>query len=120
MMGPGPGGKIVQRIHNDNNYPRTRDLESSVLINIQLLNTLDFSRITGFRPPLTPITRELYRERGIPWSVSYDDEVSTVKTREGQKAFKDLRLIEGTAHEGETRELRFITALPCGGKFGSE
>lgn len=98
--------------HRDHNDPRIWDSENAVLVNVQLLNSLDFSRVTGLRPPPTPITRQQYREEGIPWYKIYEEDVTTADTMIGQKVFKNLKTIEEVQpNEGdETREL--IVTLP--------
>ncbi|KAG9028911.1 hypothetical protein FRB95_005909 [Tulasnella sp. JGI-2019a] len=61
ILGLGTGGKIEQKINQDTKDPRIWDLESSTLINIQILNSLDFMDLTGCPAPPTPITLDKYR-----------------------------------------------------------
>ncbi|KAG8859050.1 hypothetical protein FRB96_004620 [Tulasnella sp. 330] len=119
MLGLGAGGKIEQKIQNSNatliesfplegyNDPRIWDLESSTLINIQILNSLDFEHVTGYRVPPTPITPEMYRTRGVPWFELYDDHLETADTTAGQEVFKRLK----SAGDDEVRSKRDLCGL---------
>lgn len=92
--------------HRDTKDPRIWDLESSTLVNVQLLNSLDFERVTGRRAPPTPITLDMYREQGVPWFEVYDDHIGTADTKAGQKVFKRLKSsidTEGRS-EGDMRD----------------
>ncbi|KAG8995286.1 hypothetical protein FRB93_001180 [Tulasnella sp. JGI-2019a] len=85
MLGLGAGGKIKQKINKDTQDPQIWDLESTTLINIQILNSLDFSHVTGYQAPPTPITPGMYRDQGVPWFKLYDDHVPAANTKAGQK-----------------------------------
>ncbi|KAG9000918.1 hypothetical protein FRB93_012523 [Tulasnella sp. JGI-2019a] len=91
MLGLGAGGKIEQKINKDTTDLRIWDLESSVLINIQILNSLDFNHVTGCQAPPTPITPAVYRAKGIPWFKLYDDHIPVANTKTGQKVFERLK-----------------------------
>ena len=98
---------------SDRNDPRIWDHENAVLVNIQLLNSLDFSRVTKLRPPPTPITREQYRQCNISWYEIYEDRVATANTKVGQTVFGNLKTIEEVQpkHTDETQEL--VITLPA-------
>ncbi|KAG9003963.1 hypothetical protein FRB93_010548 [Tulasnella sp. JGI-2019a] len=82
MMGLAAGGNIDQKFH---------------------------IRVTGLRPPPTPITRELYQEQGIPWFILYDDEIGAAEIK---TAFKNLKTIESCTHSRATGKPDIIIALP--------
>ncbi|KAG8993113.1 hypothetical protein FRB94_011059 [Tulasnella sp. JGI-2019a] len=103
-------GQMISR-NRDENDPRIWDVENSVSINIRLLNSLDFSRVTGLRPPSTPVTQKLCREHGIPWSVLYDDDAVTMGTKVGQGTFKDLKEIKSSARADELEGPELIIAI---------
>jgi len=63
----GAGGNITQRIEPDASDPRIWDVASSRMLNVQILDTRGFARVTGRRPPSTPITPDLYRYMGMPF-----------------------------------------------------
>ncbi|KAG9004744.1 hypothetical protein FRB94_002166 [Tulasnella sp. JGI-2019a] len=106
MLGLGAGGKIKQKINKDTQDPQIWDLESTTLINIQILNSLDFSHVTGYQAPPTPITPGMYRDQGVPWFKLYDDHVPAANTKAGQKVFERL---ESSVHENGWESI--ITSL---------
>jgi len=88
-MNLAPGGRIEQNIVQD---PRRKpeapheaegdskghttaestwgsvwDTSKTMTFNVQILNTASFARITGLRPPTTPVTAAEYAKRGLPF-----------------------------------------------------
>ncbi|KAG8886320.1 hypothetical protein FRB98_001305 [Tulasnella sp. 332] len=120
MLGLGAGGKIEQKINKDTHDPRIWNLKHSTLVNIQILNSLHFERVTGYRPPPTPITPEMYREQGVPWFKLYDDHIATADTKAGQKVFERLKSSvdgEGPLERG-MRDLIITSPASTSGRRG--
>lgn len=102
---------LTKTFNRDKNDPRIWDVENSTLVNIQLLNSLDFGRITGYRAPPTPITRDKYRDRKIPWFDLYDDHLNAADTKAGKEAFRNLKTLEATRPYG-ARTNEMVITLP--------
>lgn len=99
-------------ICRDSNDPCIWDTEKATLVNIQMLNSLDFGRVTGYRAPSTPITRDQYRN--IPWFSIYDEHLDIADTGKGQKVFKDLQTLEKSRpREDGNEDKNVIICLPA-------
>lgn len=77
-MGIGAGGKIMQQIEEDENDSRMWDLANSKMLNVQIINSVDFHNITGFPPPPTPIDAQTYADQGLPFYKLYQAKSSKV------------------------------------------
>jgi hypothetical protein len=72
------GGTITQSIEEDTNDPRIWDVTNSKLLNIQLINSTSFERITGIVAPPTPVSAEIYASQGLPFYEIYQEKPSNV------------------------------------------
>ncbi|KAJ6544113.1 hypothetical protein B0H19DRAFT_296047 [Mycena capillaripes] len=72
-MGVLAGGKIFQRITGDTGNPRNYDEEHGHRLYIHIVSPEMWEDMTGVPPPITPITREVYRQHNMPWSPSYEE-----------------------------------------------
>lgn len=72
-MGMGAGGEIAQRIYPDPHGLSTWDVERPDVVEVHVLNSLQFELATGLEPPPTPIDARAYSERGLPWFELYDE-----------------------------------------------
>jgi hypothetical protein len=72
-MGIGAGGNIIQHVEEDVNDPRIWDMANSKVLNIQIINSIDFEAVTGIPPPPTPITPQTYTSFGLPFYELYRD-----------------------------------------------
>ncbi|CEI70923.1 unnamed protein product [Fusarium venenatum] len=73
-LGIGAGGKIQQHIEADTNDLRIWDVNSSRIINVQLLDARSFRLVTGYAPPETPVTADMYAEIGLTFFKLWSDE----------------------------------------------
>lgn len=81
-MGLAGGGKIKQKIYPDEYGFDTWDQNRASLIEVHIVNSLTFKRITGLNPPVTPINHQTYKELGIPWFKIYDDEKDFINSED--------------------------------------
>ena len=66
-MGLAPGGMIRQQIHEDPYGLHAWDLNTMSRCFVHLANSQAWHAITGDAPPSSPVTKEEYADRGIPW-----------------------------------------------------
>ncbi|KAG8938283.1 hypothetical protein FRC03_007439 [Tulasnella sp. 419] len=93
VMGIGAAGKIQQKIYKDIFDKRIWDLGAATVTNFQLLNALDFARVTNMRPPPSPITKETYDKQGIPWFEFYDEDLRQLQDPQGPARFQNLKTL---------------------------
>ena len=88
-MGLGAGGKMEQKIYPDEYGVDVWDTANCAEVYVHIANSSMFERITGEKPPQSPISAETYTEYGLPWFKLYDeyvpdpvasDELAKVKT----------------------------------------
>lgn len=72
-MGIAAGGRITQNIVGDEHGVESWDISTRVMLNIHIVNSEHFHRITGLPAPPTPITKEAYEQQRIPWFTAYDE-----------------------------------------------
>jgi hypothetical protein len=64
---------MKQKIYPDSHGVTTWDPDNSGRVTIHIINTSQFSEITGMEPPPTPIDAKTYTEHGLPWFDLYDE-----------------------------------------------
>ncbi len=67
LLGVGAGGRVVQAIQRDMNSPRIWDVASAKILNLQIVDSATFRRVTGLDPPPTPISAQTYQQMGLPF-----------------------------------------------------
>jgi tetratricopeptide (TPR) repeat protein/transposase len=72
-MGIARGGNIKQEIIEDTYGSESWNEDFRGSITIHIVNSEMFSKITGQKPPLSPITSREYAKYKIPWYDSYDE-----------------------------------------------
>lgn len=73
QLGLGGGGRIAQKIYPDPHGLDTWDQARAREIRIQVLNSVDFAKLTGFAAPATPVTVDEYARHKLPWFRLYDE-----------------------------------------------
>jgi len=73
------GGLIKQSINADTYPASIWDPESTIMFNIQLLNSESFMAVTGRAPPSSPIDAKTYQQHGYPFFDIWNEELSGVK-----------------------------------------
>ena len=72
-MGLAPGGRITQAIAEDPYGLDAWDTRVHSRCFVHLLNSEHYRKLTGLRPPATPVTPGKYRDAGLPWFEFYQD-----------------------------------------------
>ena len=81
-MGIGAGGKIRQKIYRDPYGIDTWDQNTSGRTTLHIVNSRQFHKITGLRPPPTPIDAKQYIAHGLPWFELYDENLHGISASE--------------------------------------
>lgn len=77
-MGLAAGGKMRQKIYEDEYGVTTWDRKKFGRVFVYIVNSMAYREITGMEPPPTPITAKMYTEYGFPWFDLYDEDKSAV------------------------------------------
>jgi hypothetical protein len=93
-MGLAAGGKIKQKIYPDPYGIDTWDSENRGSVLVRIVNSEHYSRLTGRKPPLTPISAQTYTDRGFPWFDLYDEAAGDVEGAPRLAAVKSVKEIE--------------------------
>lgn len=72
-MGIGAGGKIRQKIYPDPYGVDVWDPENYGRVFVHILNSEQYSSLTGLEAPPTPISVQVYNAYGLPWFDLYDE-----------------------------------------------
>jgi hypothetical protein len=81
-MGIGAGGVMRQKIYADPHGVGTWDLANCGRIFVHIVNSAQFTEITGMAPPSTPIDARTYTEYGFPWFDLYDESLLDIPATE--------------------------------------
>src|SRR5437764_5362673 len=93
-MGIAAGGLIKQAIQEDPYDPETWDYDTISSMNVQILSSGMFERITGYEAPPSPVNEATYRRYGLHFFDFPEEAQSTVAGQFGKlKSLKQLRLI---------------------------
>ena len=79
-MGLGAGGKMKQKIYPDRFGVDTWDVGSRTDICVHLVNSDQYTFVTGHPVPATPIDAESYTAAGLPW-LTYTTTTAVMSTR---------------------------------------
>lgn len=71
-MGLGAGGRMRQEVYEDHRDVADYAEARSGRVFVHLCSAAQWSAITGETPPPTPVDRETYVHRGLPWFDYYD------------------------------------------------
>lgn len=90
-MGIAAGGNIQQQIYPDIFGALTWNADSRRVISIRLVNSITYKTITGFDPPPSPITPDLYQKSGYQWFSYFDENLGSVQ---GSKLLSRVQTVE--------------------------
>jgi plasmid stabilization system protein ParE len=93
-MGIARGGSIQQQIVEDTYGSESWDEGRKGNVAIHIVNSEMFERITGLKPPSSPITSEDYRRNCIPWFDAYDEHVPVVMPAKRFSMVKGIAAID--------------------------
>lgn len=77
-MAVGAGGAISQNIKRDCLPPGTWDVKGRKMVNIQIINSLCFEKLTGILVPPTPLGLDMYQKFNIPFFHYYLEDTEAV------------------------------------------
>jgi len=92
-MGLAAGGQMEQKIYPDPYGIETWDQKEPGMLNVHIVNSAQYQRITGQLPPPSPISAQTYTKHGFPWYSIYDEEDKTLDSTERLKGVKSLSQI---------------------------
>lgn len=72
-MGLAAGGRMRQKIYPDPHGIETWDQENRGRVFVHIVNSRQWTEITGEPLPTTPVSAETYLQAGLPWFDLYDD-----------------------------------------------
>jgi hypothetical protein len=93
-MGISAGGKMEQKIYEDEYGVETWDENNLGRVYVHIVNSLVFREITGKEPPPSPISAKTYAEYGLPWFDLYDEDKNDVPVSEKLYTIKPVKLID--------------------------
>jgi hypothetical protein len=93
-LGIGAGGNIAQEIYADKSNPRLWDVASSKILYIHIVNSLDFTAVTGLAPPESPVNWKTYADLRLPFDGELGRDDIKGKGISSDGAFDDLISLE--------------------------
>lgn len=81
-MGLGAGGTMTQKIYHDPHGLAVWDPAQFAVIHVHIINSEMFQKITGKKPPESPVTQKDYESFGYPWFALYDENYADLKAKE--------------------------------------
>jgi hypothetical protein len=90
-MGLAPGGRMKQKIYDDEFKFEDWDQRYSSRCFIHTVNSLVWRSITGESPPTVPLTAKEYDQAGLPWFDLYDDDAGALEGGEALKGVKSVK-----------------------------
>ncbi len=100
-MGLGAGGTMRQKIYPDPHGIDAWDPDRVGQVTVHIVNSAQFSALTGLEPPPTPVATRTYTEHGLPWFDLYDEQARHVPP--------STRLRDATTIAGRDRERGEVT-----------
>ncbi|MDO8527520.1 MAG: hypothetical protein Q7T03_07530 [Deltaproteobacteria bacterium] len=89
-MGLGAGGTMRQKIYPDPHGCDTWDPNKFGTISVHIVNSQQFEKITGQKPPDSPITEKDYELYSYPWFDLYDEKMGDLPAQEKLKKIKPV------------------------------
>lgn len=89
-MGLGAGGTMTQKIYHDPHGLSTWDPAQFAVIHVHIINSEMFQKITGKKPPESPVTQKDYESFGYPWFALYDENYADLKAKEKLRKVKPV------------------------------
>ena len=93
-MGVAAGGRITQRIYPDRHGADTWEPVPAARLRVHLLNSEQYTEVTGRAAPPTPVSARAYTERGFPWFALYDEAKGTIATAEKLTRVRSVGVID--------------------------
>ena len=107
-MGLAPGGRVRQQINVDGFGLDVWEQSQSLRCFVHLINSEQFSKVTGFPTPPSPITPLEYAARGIPWFDYYAEnecDLAASKQLAGLSSVTAMKMKSGTQPLPDNEEI---------------
>jgi len=78
-MGISSGGKMKQSIYKDEYGHNFWNQDKFGRVFVHIVNSTMYEKITGKKPPKTPVDASLYKSYGYTWYDLYDEHIPTIK-----------------------------------------
>lgn len=93
-MGLAAGGLIKQKIYKDTYRTFSMDnfwkSKPSGHAEVGIINSLEFTHITGLPMPPTPVTKDTYRRFGFKWYKLFDNDKEAIKAPDSLSSLKSI------------------------------
>jgi len=99
-MGLGVGGKMVQKIYEDDADIDMYNLEHPTRVFVNIANQILWTTITNLPMVPSPIDLKTYQQYAYPWFELYDENLEDL---EPAKPFTDIKSIKGIAKQKKKR-----------------
>lgn len=96
-MGFVPGGRIEQKILEDEHGLDTWDPDRFGTLMVHVLNSAQYRAVTGREPPSSPVDARAYTQHGFPWFEIYEEEADVPAA----DPFADLASLADITESGE-------------------
>jgi hypothetical protein len=103
-MGLGAGGRITQRIYPDAYGLDTWERAPAARLHVHLLNSEQYTEVTGRPAPPTPVSARQYTEHGLPWFTLYDETKGTIAAAETLARVRSIGTIDRARGRAGTDE----------------
>jgi hypothetical protein len=119
-MGLGAGGRITQRIYPDPYGLDAWQPAPAARLSVHLLNSEQYTEVTGRPAPPTPVSARLYTEHGLPWFALYDEAKGTIAAAEKLTRVRSVGAIDAARERAdagdasvdvETSQIRVVHPL---------
>lgn len=100
-MGLAAGGLIQQVIAPDRYRASMWDVEASIMLNVQILDSESFCQVTGLPPPPTPVDAQTYAQHGYPFFEVWGEEKTGISGDFGEVKSAAQIDAERAAERGE-------------------
>jgi hypothetical protein len=97
-LGVAAGGAIVQKIYPDPYGFDTWQRKESARAQIHLVNSVQFSAITGAAPPRSPLSAADYTKLGLPWFELWDEELGDLGSQRALEGVRSLGAVDAAMH----------------------
>jgi hypothetical protein len=94
-FGLAAGGTMKQKIIEVSHGGETWDVEAAVSVHVHLIDVRTWCRITGEKPPETPVSAELYHQMGYPWFDLYEEHLTDRQPSEVLKNVLSVSQLDG-------------------------
>jgi hypothetical protein len=93
-MGLAAGGQLQQKIYPDPYGLDAWQQTASGRLQVYLLNSLQYTQVTGQPPPSSPVSARSYTEHGFPWFALYDEAQGDLPVPPALAGVQSVRQVE--------------------------